>query len=66
VFNTRCPRRIDGLCEVVEPPLAEVEPGHLMKCHIPFEELRRLQSQREELVVAAEETALREAEDRNQ
>ncbi|MFL5684606.1 MAG: ABC transporter ATP-binding protein, partial [Chloroflexota bacterium] len=44
VFHTRCPRRIDGLCEVTEPALLEVEPGHLMKCHIPLEELRRLQT----------------------
>jgi peptide/nickel transport system ATP-binding protein len=44
VFNTRCHRMIPGLCEVVEPPLAEVEPGHLMSCHIPLEELRRLQT----------------------
>ncbi len=44
VFHTRCPRVITGLCEVTEPPLAEVEPGHMMKCHIPIEELRRLQS----------------------
>ena len=51
VFHTRCPRVIHGLCEVTEPPLAEVEPGHLMKCHIPLEELRRLQAQRKELVV---------------
>ena len=43
VFNTRCPRVIRGLCEVTEPPLIEVEPGHLMSCHIPLEELRRLQ-----------------------
>jgi peptide/nickel transport system ATP-binding protein len=43
VFNTRCHRVIAGLCEVVEPPLVEVEPGHLMSCHIPLEELRRLQ-----------------------
>jgi peptide/nickel transport system ATP-binding protein len=43
VFNTRCHRVIRGLCEVVEPPLVEVEPGHLMSCHIPIEELRRLQ-----------------------
>jgi hypothetical protein len=34
-----------GLCDTVEPPLAEVEPGHLMKCHIPIEELRRLQAE---------------------
>ena len=24
-----------GVCETSEPPLAEVEPGHLMSCHIP-------------------------------
>ena len=28
VFNTRCHRMIPGLCEVTEPPLIEVEPGH--------------------------------------
>ena len=31
------------MCEVTEPPLVEVEPGHLMSCHIPIEELGRLQ-----------------------
>ena len=40
VFHTRCPRVIRGLCEVTEPPLIEVEPGHMMSCHIPLEELR--------------------------
>jgi peptide/nickel transport system ATP-binding protein len=44
VFHTRCPRKIEGLCEVTEPPLAQVEDGHSMRCHIPIEELRRLQS----------------------
>ncbi len=44
VFHTRCPRRLSsGICESAEPPLAEVEPGHLMRCHIPLEELRGLQ-----------------------
>jgi peptide/nickel transport system ATP-binding protein len=61
VFHTRCPRVIPGLCEVTEPPLAEVEPGHLMKCHIPLDELRRLQAQRKELVV--EEIAVAPIED---
>ncbi len=51
VFHTRCPRVIAGLCEVTEPPLIEVEPGHMMKCHIPLEELRRLQSEGRPLVV---------------
>jgi peptide/nickel transport system ATP-binding protein len=52
VFNTRCHRVIRGLCEVVEPPLIEVEPGHMMSCHIPLEELRRLQKR----AVESEET----------
>jgi peptide/nickel transport system ATP-binding protein len=44
VFHTRCPRRLStGICESTEPPLAEVEPGHLMSCHIPVTELRLLQ-----------------------
>jgi peptide/nickel transport system ATP-binding protein len=45
VFHTRCPRRIIGLCEISEPELSEVEPGHLIRCHIPIDELRRLQAQ---------------------
>jgi len=44
VFHPRCPRRLpSGICESTEPPLAEVEPGHLMSCHIPADELRRMQ-----------------------
>jgi peptide/nickel transport system ATP-binding protein len=43
VFHTRCPRRIGEICDTEEPPLAEVEPGHFMRCHIPIDELRRLQ-----------------------
>ncbi len=45
VFHTRCHRFIQNLCEVTEPPLIEVEPGHMMKCHIPIEELRTIQAQ---------------------
>ncbi len=46
VFNTRCPRRLStGVCESIEPPLAEVEPGHYISCHIPLDELRQLQSE---------------------
>jgi peptide/nickel transport system ATP-binding protein len=43
VFHTRCPRYIGKICEETEPPLAEVEPGHSIRCHIPIEELRALQ-----------------------
>ncbi len=44
VFHTRCPRKVGPICELEEPPLLEAEPGHLMRCHIPIEELRRLQA----------------------
>jgi peptide/nickel transport system ATP-binding protein len=45
VFHTRCPRRLpSGICEAVEPPLAEAAPGRLMRCHIPIEELRLMQA----------------------
>jgi peptide/nickel transport system ATP-binding protein len=41
VFHTRCPRRLPtGVCESVEPPLLEGEPGHVIRCHIPIEDLR--------------------------
>jgi peptide/nickel transport system ATP-binding protein len=44
VFHTRCPRRLSsGICESTEPPLAEVEPGHMMRCHIPPDDLRTMQ-----------------------
>ena len=45
VFHTRCPRKLPGdICETIEPPLAEVAPGHLMSCHIPIDQLQTLQS----------------------
>jgi len=43
VFHTRCHRKVGEICELEEPPLVEVEGGHLMRCHIPLEELRRMQ-----------------------
>ncbi len=43
VFHTRCHRKLGAICEEEEPPLVEAESGHLMRCHIPIEELRRLQ-----------------------
>jgi peptide/nickel transport system ATP-binding protein len=44
VFHTRCPRFLGAICETEEPPLAEVQPGHLMRCHIPIDELARVQA----------------------
>ena len=43
VFHTRCHRKIGRICESEEPPLVEAEEGHLMRCHIPLEELRASQ-----------------------
>jgi peptide/nickel transport system ATP-binding protein len=43
VFHPRCPRVIPGVCEVTEPPLLDIAPGHAMRCHIPVEELIELQ-----------------------
>ena len=40
VFHTRCPRRIGAICDETEPPLVEVERDHVMRCHIPIDELR--------------------------
>jgi peptide/nickel transport system ATP-binding protein len=43
VFHTRCPRRLTtGVCESTEPPLVEGEPGHMIRCHIPIADLRKI------------------------
>jgi peptide/nickel transport system ATP-binding protein len=44
VFHTRCPRFIKGTCDVIDPPNRDAGPGHQILCHIPVEELRRLQA----------------------
>ena len=44
VFHTRCPRYLGAICDEQEPPLVEVAPEHAMRCHIPLEELRRMQT----------------------
>jgi peptide/nickel transport system ATP-binding protein len=41
VFHTRCHRFIAGTCDVIEPPITEIEPGHKIACHIPADELGR-------------------------
>ena len=42
-FQTRCPRKLGEICETTEPELIEEEAGHGIRCHIPLQELRRLQ-----------------------
>ena len=45
VFHTRCPRRLSsGVCETTAPPALDMRhDGHSIHCHIPLDELRRLQ-----------------------
>jgi peptide/nickel transport system ATP-binding protein len=52
VFHTRCHRKLGEICELEEPPLVEVEVGHLMRCHIPIDDLRRLQVTAKEAATA--------------
>ena len=44
VFHPRCHRAIPGVCDASEPPVTEVELGHQIRCHIPVDELKRLQA----------------------
>ncbi|CAN5803292.1 ABC transporter ATP-binding protein [soil metagenome] len=41
VFHTRCHRFMEGLCDVTEPPVVEIEPRHRIRCHLSVEELGR-------------------------
>jgi oligopeptide/dipeptide ABC transporter ATP-binding protein len=36
-FHPRCPRFVDGTCNVEEPQLEEKAPGQLAACHFPLE-----------------------------
>ena len=44
VFHPRCHRRIDGLCETEVPPMIDAGNGHMLRCHIPAEQLVVLQT----------------------
>lgn len=44
-FESRCPRRIGDVCRTEKPPWQEGLQGTQIYCHIPIEELERLQSQ---------------------
>jgi peptide/nickel transport system ATP-binding protein len=43
-FHTRCPRKLGRICEEQAPPRRETEGGRRYTCHIPVEDLLRLQS----------------------
>ena len=46
-FHPRCPY-VPPPARETEPELAEAEPGHLVRCHLPVEERRRLWQQLQE------------------
>lgn len=43
-FARRCPRQIGRICEDEVPPWREADDEHRIRCHIPIEELSRLQA----------------------
>ena len=43
-FHTRCPRMLGDVCRTEAPPWREGRKDHRIACHIPLEELTRLQA----------------------
>jgi peptide/nickel transport system ATP-binding protein len=43
-FATRCPRRLGAVCDDTPPPVQQIAADHRIACHIPGEDLRRLQT----------------------
>jgi peptide/nickel transport system ATP-binding protein len=41
VFASRCQRSLGQQCNDVRPPQVELEPGHVVRCHLPVEQLGR-------------------------
>jgi peptide/nickel transport system ATP-binding protein len=44
-FHPRCPRFLGDVCATQEPPWRESEGDHRIYCHIPLDELARLQGE---------------------
>jgi peptide/nickel transport system ATP-binding protein len=42
-FQTRCPRKIGEICETELPPVQDLAPGHSIMCHLPKDELRKME-----------------------
>jgi peptide/nickel transport system ATP-binding protein len=51
-FLSRCPVRIDGLCNVTPPPRTQLGGGHEDLCHRSADELRRLQAPQSPIAAA--------------
>jgi len=42
-FHTRCPRMLGPICQTQAPPRQDDGNGHYIYCHIPLEELRKVE-----------------------
>ncbi len=42
-FSTRCAYMIEGTCNVTQPPVKELSPGHRILCHLPEEQLKAME-----------------------
>ena len=42
-FSTRCPRRVGTICDAERPPVRAASDTHTIACHIPLEELERVE-----------------------
>jgi len=42
-FATRCPRKLGAVCDETPPPMRAVTETHVIHCHIPIEDLRRVE-----------------------
>jgi peptide/nickel transport system ATP-binding protein len=41
-FATRCPRKVGAICDTTTPPTQTTASGHRIFCHIPLDELKRV------------------------
>ena len=41
VFHTRCPRKIGPICEQIVPDSVMIDQQHVVRCHIPIDQLPR-------------------------
>ncbi|MCX8500836.1 MAG: hypothetical protein ORO03_03970, partial [Alphaproteobacteria bacterium] len=41
-FATRCHRKVGAICDTTPPPDRHGDNGHIISCHIPIEELAKI------------------------
>lgn len=53
-FQRRCPRHVGAICDEETPPWQMSSAGHLIRCHIPLDELRTTLSAMDEGIATSE------------